>query len=214
MYLKGETMDKKNLQNERKRTVLKRKHTVLKLYKSRIIGLLSFSALCVYIYIVIAYKLDFITVCSTCALVSLVCSLYRYLIFAYHQLFIPLSRSELEALDIDTADKYLIFLDKYLKGYKPHKQLYVSIAQSFIDNLSKPNDYDVDEYGLIFELVQQKNYMYNRILRYISYIAVCPVLFCLLLSSGVCSEFISLVFILVFVLVSILWAIDIVDSFL
>lgn len=190
---------------------LEQKHKVLELYKSTFLELLSFCVICYFIYLVGTDKLAIRelyrlagTVCAICALVSLFSIIYRYMVFVYHQLYVPLSKSELNALNIDSVTKYLIFLDKYLKGHTPYKDLHTSIAQSCNLLTNEQWQSHLDGKTIIKELKKQKNHEYNLKLLLIFFISFCLAIVLLLLTLDLWESYSFLIIILSLVAVFLL----------
>lgn len=116
---------------------LQKKQSFFELYKKYIINVFSFASiigviLCTYFYPVLMRDI-FIIVAKLCGfsiVFVLISLLIDFIIYIKRQLYIPLTKDELDKNGITTVREYNRFLIKYLKGFKPFPKLQEQIIAS------------------------------------------------------------------------------------
>lgn len=116
---------------------LQKKQSFFELYKKYIINVISFASvigviLCTYFYPMLMRDI-FIIVAKLCGfsiVFVLISLLIDFVIYIKRQLYIPLTKDELDKAGITTVKEYNRFLIKYLKGFKPFPKLQEQIVES------------------------------------------------------------------------------------
>lgn len=149
---------------------LQKKQSFFELYKKYIINVFSFASiigviLCTYFYPVLMRDI-FIIVAKLCGfsiVFVLISLLIDFIIYIKRQLYIPLTKDELDKSSITTVKEYNRFLIKYLKGFKPFPKL----QEQIVDSAKEAFTEEWDEINKIYHY-RDYNWTTNELKKYYS----------------------------------------------